>query len=241
MVVRHQTGLTPKVHNHERHCTMKAIEKSSAARPARDVPAMHSQISALISPIPEAGAEPGSVCGRLAYLAHSLFIESTLTHEGLHDVYDVQALLIGAMKCGDATPAQTAIIIAALPMLDQYCDMIEGRGAGTARAAVNFADHRSDDPLPSTPYSRRQLALVMETIAGRATTLESMMMATQEEDDEYMRGVLLDAAVLLITGIGALADSSVGGAIRGEHDDWNYGPNFAESSVPAKALNGGAA
>jgi uncharacterized membrane protein len=83
--------------------------------------------------------------------------------------------------------------------------------------------------------TRDQLEIVLQSIAGRADTLVNLL-AQAQCDDGMPATSSLDAAFIIASGIGAMADTAAGGAngyVIGGHDHWNFGPNFA---VAGKAV-----
>lgn len=110
----------------------------------QQVEVRHNQIWELIETIRDAGPEPGTACGRLAYLAEDLFSASALDQSGLVHVYDVQAMLVGGQKCGDASTGQLALIEKVLPMIDEYVQILDG---------MKFTGEGDADALPTTEPS----------------------------------------------------------------------------------------
>lgn len=86
-------------------------------------------------------------------------------------------------------------------------------------------------------FNAKQLALILETIAGKARTLQQMLMLLQGAtiEDEYAQSVCIDAATDLATAIGAIADEAIGGCVIGNAACWHFGPNFdgTEKAVAA--------
>lgn len=72
-----------------------------------------------------------------------------------------------------------------------------------------------------------QYRVVLEVIAGQASTLHQLIMLSNDEcQDQFVRGVCGDAADALARHIGAMADEAVDAGIVGDANRWNYGPNF---------------
>ena len=92
-------------------------------------------------------------------------------------------------------------------------------------------------PHAITGYTAAQLTTVLETIASRARTLDKLLMMLQGNDikDAYARAILIDAAQEGACAIGAIADDAIGGAIYGDANCWNYGPNFADAGKAVTA------
>lgn len=89
--------------------------------------------------------------------------------------------------------------------------------------AINSRPCVEDGALTPTQY-----VAVLETIAGRSDTLHRLLMLVQQgEELGHEASVLIDAAESLCASIGAMADSASGAGVIGDHDRWNYGPNFA--------------
>lgn len=75
-------------------------------------------------------------------------------------------------------------------------------------------------------YTPEQYRDILETIAGRMSTLHHLIMQVQGHHEEYIKDICLDAAQVIAVDVGALADSAVGGSIIGGPEYWHYGPNF---------------
>ena len=194
------------------------------------------QISALIEPIAETSEDCGSVCGRLTYLAHDLFVESALNADGLSDVYDAQAMLVGAMKCGEATPAQAAIIAAALPLIDEYIRLLDRRGSNAARPSVATSAPMSlAEAVPEAAGSEtsqlnaRQLNLVLESIAIDAQVLlaltQKLNQETAPDPDDYI-GSPFYVVGTLVERISMIAEMAIRDCPAGSTLDWMMDENF---------------
>lgn len=99
--------------------------------------------------------------------------------------------------------------------------------ARTNTTAVQAAGTATQAPSELT---REQLKNVLEVIAGRMDTLNSMLMLLQQEAPEgWTVGVLIDAAQEAAATVGAMADDALGGTVSGDMHRWLYGPNFASA------------
>lgn len=80
----------------------------------------------------------------------------------------------------------------------------------------------------TTALNAAQMRIVLETIAVRTDTLNQLLAVAQGRfhDDVYALSICLDAAQIVATGIGALADVASGGENVGNANHWNYGPDF---------------
>lgn len=75
--------------------------------------------------------------------------------------------------------------------------------------------------------SPRQQTLVLELIAGRMDTLNSLLMMAKDLTKEWEAATLIDAAQGIAEAIGAMADDAVGGVVRGDMHCWLYGGGFS--------------
>ncbi|WP_326538479.1 hypothetical protein [Pseudorhodoferax sp.] len=112
-------------------------------------------------------------------------------------------------------------------------------GANTPVKGITIAgpDHsRLGDQSASTEgYTVEQYRIILETIAGRAATLNNVLMFLQSNMDAWQGSVLTDAAQAIVEGIGAMADGAIGGEVLGSAEDWHYGPNFTRAGKAGAA------
>ncbi|CAN7370034.1 hypothetical protein [Acidovorax sp. LjRoot117] len=154
---------------------------------------------------------------------------------------------------GKANGLELRGAIAAVPLVEFARSYLESltdavaAGSNTAlRALTTFAGARQfrDRPSPPIrrvgdsaegPYSLQQLRSVLTAVAGVAVTLDQVLMNAQASDSEWNTGVLIDSAQILARHLGGMADCAVGGTVQGDHDRWNYGPNFAQEGKAGAA------
>lgn len=80
---------------------------------------------------------------------------------------------------------------------------------------------------PVTVFTVEQYKLVLETIAGRAQTLFQLLAHAEGGELDEASRIMIDAGMVIATNIGAMADTATGSGIMGNHEDWNFGLNFA--------------
>lgn len=102
-----------------------------------------------------------------------------------------------------------------------HCD----RPTPPIHRAEEDAEHQGPCKL-----TRSQLVMVLEVAAGNLATLDQLLMQAQEEKDSICISVLIDAAQAIVSHCGGMVDTAAGAAIIGNHDRWNFGPNFAKAS-----------
>lgn len=84
--------------------------------------------------------------------------------------------------------------------------------------------------------TREQLLIVLESVAGRAYTVNRLLMQLQASGRfSYEAEVMLDAAQQAACTLGAMADAASGANIIGSADEWHYGPNFAAAGKAGAA------
>jgi hypothetical protein len=139
----------------------RPVSKSPSAKPAPvvesalDIDEEYEDIHLLMDGLPAVGTiDTGNVCGRLTYLAIQIFGQKAPGEKGHHvDVFDAEALLIGAKCAGDASPGQLAIIDIALARLSTYLERLDHNfieeSAGKFDTAPGGDDPslRTDNPL----------------------------------------------------------------------------------------------
>lgn len=76
--------------------------------------------------------------------------------------------------------------------------------------------------------TRKQLLCVLEAAASELSTVENILILAQTEKEPFALAGLIDAAQALTTHCGGMVDSAAGGTVIGDHDRWNFGPNFAD-------------
>ena len=108
-------------------------------------------------------------------------------------------------------------------------------GANQFREQPRAPKRRVEEEAGDDTLNHRQQQTVLQTLAGYVSTLEQVLMAAQTSEDEYQTGVLIDSAVLLARYVGGLADNASGGGVCGNHDHWNYGPNFVSEGKAGAA------
>ncbi|OUM01638.1 hypothetical protein [Variovorax sp. JS1663] len=106
------------------------------------------------------------------------------------------------------------------------------RKAGSAKTpAPSTAVPAAPIENEASTLTTAQAKTVLETIAGYSDTLCKLLMLAQTQEDEWVAGIAVDAALIIATSIGALSDTAAGGSrgtVIGGHDRWNFGPNFGE-------------
>lgn len=93
---------------------------------------------------------------------------------------------------------------------------------------------RAGDPAEG-PYTVRQLRSILTVVASVAATLDQVLMSAQTSESDWNTNVLIDSAQVLARHLGGMADNAVGGTVLGDHDRWNYGPNFAQEGKAGAA------
>lgn len=84
-------------------------------------------------------------------------------------------------------------------------------------------------------YTFEQYQIILETIAGRAATLNNVLLLLQSNQDARQGSVLTDAAQHLAEDIGVIADGANGFVVHRSAEDWHYGPNFAHAGKAGAA------
>lgn len=82
--------------------------------------------------------------------------------------------------------------------------------------------------LGPTALTRKQLLTVLEVAASNLATIDNILMQAQTEKDSWALAGLVDAAQALSRHCGGMVDTAAGEAVRGGHNYWNFGPNFAD-------------
>ncbi|PZQ77767.1 MAG: hypothetical protein DI563_02475 [Variovorax paradoxus] len=107
----------------------------------------------------------------------------------------------------------------------------------TKIVAAKAAPTKREGVMPVTMpphFNCAQYKQVCETIALRVDTLYDLLRqiqgATEGVNLSWDASTKLDAAVIIATGIGAMADEAArpGGEVIGGHDHWNFGPDFGK-------------
>jgi hypothetical protein len=136
------------------------------------------------------------------------------------EIYDVAALMSAATRVpGDiAGPERTALVAEAWALLQ----LITG-----SESRADIDDAQMGGVQPEAELNAAQLALVLESLAGNASTLCELIRIVQKgSDDQYYA---LDAALIVAVSIGERADAAVGSSVIGDAHEWHYGPNFKEA------------
>lgn len=77
-------------------------------------------------------------------------------------------------------------------------------------------------------YTTRQYGAILQTIAGRMVALRSLIIEAQGDNDEAFASLCIDAAAIIATDVGALADAASGCGALGSPECWHYGSAFEE-------------
>ncbi|MBV7428088.1 MULTISPECIES: hypothetical protein [unclassified Acidovorax] len=85
------------------------------------------------------------------------------------------------------------------------------------------------------PYSQTQLFTVLTEVASVALTLSDVLALAGQSKDEWHMRTLIDSANVHARLLGAMADTASGCNMRGDHDAWIYGPNFANEGKAGAA------
>lgn len=103
-------------------------------------------------------------------------------------------------------------------------------GATTRRPPPPHTPQSSDSQEPSRPpLNREQLLCILRHVASRAFLLNHLLNSMQQGvRDEQDRLMLLDAAQMLVSHIGGMADEASGSEVYGDATAWQVGPVFAE-------------
>lgn len=117
------------------------------------------------------------------------------------------------------------------PKLDQQTaqDLLTDQGF---RCAVDRAHgiKVSVPPIDDRQLTQRQYRTVLEVIATRSHTLNTLLMQLQQRGGvtDWADAAVLDAAQQLTEVLGGMADDALGGEVHGDMRNWLYGPNFAQ-------------
>ena len=138
--------------------------------------------------------------------------------------FQVHALIHGAELAGPTRIMErTAIHDGMLALIDNFIS-----------AESDLREPFTPQPMRAEPVeecagnlNKKQLNVVLEVVTGYALTLNRLLMGAQQTSDIQELAETLDAAVIITSTIGAIADSSSGAGIYGDHDYWHFGPNFA--------------
>lgn len=76
--------------------------------------------------------------------------------------------------------------------------------------------------------TRKQLLCVLEVAASNLSAINNVLKLAQDEPASFALSGLVNAAQALTRHCGGMVDAAAGAAILGGHDDWNFGPNFAD-------------
>lgn len=77
-----------------------------------------------------------------------------------------------------------------------------------------------------------QLRLVLQTIASRADAARQVLWYAAPDHGAPLVAAA-EAAAMLLTSIGALADDASGATVIGDADYWNHGPDFGQAGEEA--------
>lgn len=89
--------------------------------------------------------------------------------------------------------------------------------------------------LVSDGYSQAQLVMIMQSIATQMSALNGLLQMAQTCDEDWESARLLDAAQVMVQGIGSLADGATGGEIFGDIGRWHCGPFFDDAGKKGSA------
>lgn len=164
-------------------------------------------------------------------------------------LYDVCALITSAKGTeGENIGSDLAALLCYA--LETVSALIAVRSSDALPGDVDLMHKLLREPMPDLPAAEpkkgtefdpwhgptlEQAKTILEVVTGRTRTMLQLLMMVQGSDDDFQSAVNLDAAVVIATGIGALTDSALGGAIIGSADHWNYGPNFADARKAVQA------
>lgn len=88
---------------------------------------LNKEINDLLNGLVTACSEDsGTACGRLAWMCNRDFPGISLDEKGVCELYDIQAMLIGARRSPDATEAQKPVLDVTLLKLEAYIYLLEG-------------------------------------------------------------------------------------------------------------------
>lgn len=111
--------------------------------------------------------------------------------------------------------------------------MAEGIRAGQRKfhdrpaPPIRRVEDDSED-MGRSALTRKQLLCVLEVAASNLATIDNILMQAQTEPASFALSWLVNAAQALTRHCGGMVDAAAGAAILGGHDDWNFGPNFAD-------------
>ncbi|MFZ3120052.1 MAG: hypothetical protein WA159_17260 [Variovorax sp.] len=171
------------------------------------------------------------------------FLTAALNYPGQPFCADRSVHLVRAHRIADALAAlnvagpDQSMVAEVYAAIENRASTARPEPAKTAVARVEIDHAPASGIAPAEGLNAAQCQLILETITGRARTLESLLMLLQDHDleDAYQQAVLIDAAAALATMIGAMADDATGGAIHGDAHYWNYGPDFATTGKAVQA------
>lgn len=165
----------------------------------------------------------------------------------------IQTALEQMEASSDSLPGGTVLLVATLgrqaeDLLERIADALEASPAtlGPLKALSTYSGVRPQpqraqqsprrvEATPEGAHNQTQLLTVLTEIASVALTqADTLALAGQSGDKWHMR-TLIDCANVQARLIGAMADSASGCNIRGGHDTWLYGPNFANEGKAGAA------
>lgn len=82
-------------------------------------------------------------------------------------------------------------------------------------------------------FTKAQLQMFLEQVAGQAATLNDVLMMAQSSQEEWERDRLVNAAQVMAQGLGCLADHAAGEQILGGMGRWHCGPDFTRTGGAA--------
>lgn len=193
------------------------------------------------------GAQLSAVCSELLHTAADS-LENP--QEGHSAIYKAAALVYGAISVERADrPGSPAI--APLEVVHQSLDSAsisysfeqagcEAMADGIRAGQRQFRDRpaspiRRVEDASQGPYNQAQLFTVLTEVASVALTLSDVLAVAGQSKDEWQMRTLIDSANVHARLLGAMADTASGCNMRGDHDAWIYGPNFADEGKAGAA------
>lgn len=202
--------------------------------------ALHCAIQELLIPLIESG-NFGSHCTRIVSLLIDFFdeIDQSDNLTWLDATHWIEAMLRGAMNCGDCRPGERASLQAALTMVEPLQALLDcpswGSDPPPPDVEIEAAAQSAPPPAPaaSTIDTTKAARCVLEEIAGSASELDASIFYRGSDKNE---ADLLNQIMLLREGInrlGMLADigaGHLGGEQRHTTEQWMLPPIYTDAA-----------
>lgn len=120
--------------------------------------ALHAAITELLTPVPEID-QGGSSCSRLAFHAVGLLNDADKSDDAqwVNSIFDVEAMLRGALGCGDGISSQHTLLTAALQKVWTLLAILEG-GGGKRPPEAGHPQEMAEPEFAQIPIDRVNIA-----------------------------------------------------------------------------------